>query len=628
MSQPPSTRQRLTRRRFLQGLGITSSAVVLTGCKTLPSMDGIGGHVRGMVSQATGRSRNTEANARQNGLKPWSPDDQQRADRAQYVIDHIKRHGTMPWIASESAFPDRLEEVEQVRSRIMRHAKAAGDLPLNPHITYAMQTTPVAVQGVLQEAGNIPKGRRPEVKNGMIAVPPGTRVRARFKGACLDDELPAPSRGESLTVRHSNEYIHPDLQGVYQGVNRLRGQGAMSYADYQQIIWAIRNVGADENAYLDNLNARQHRLLERAAPRGASQLVSTHTRESHDLLGDASKALMGELSKRFQININGESLSAGQLFQQGGPEQAVSTLLEGVLSREAPGAVPKRDESSFTVLADTVAIEAHAADRLDPEITMTNAGNDTFYFNPSEYVLESRRETQRVSIPQAGPGSEFDVPFDIIPIVPNEGVNALTQRFLDDLYLFTVDTTLRSARDWAATAGRIRTRVGALWAPVMDRISLAGEAFRHLASSAAGRRAARATLDTMPLIGNAFSLFEAIAGYHILERDNPSSMPERGLALIGVIPGANAARSLARNVMTSRHARKFAKDLTRKTAIMLKRYSQSGVVKGFDRTDTMQDVAWWTLSDAHELLASGVDADLDTEYTRPWNDVIGYVKSL
>jgi hypothetical protein len=610
-------------------------------------MEGLGGQLGNMVGQATGRPNGAQVNAPQSGLKPWSPDDQQRAERAQFVMNHLQRHGSIPWVASESAFPDRLQEIEQARASIMRAAKASGELELNPYITYSMQTSPVAVQGLLQDKGQLPQeGKRPQLQNGMIEVPPGSKVRARFKGACLDDELPAPSKGEALTLRRSDDYIHPQLQAVYQGVNKLRSQGAMSYNDYQQLVWAIRNVSTKDTPYIKNLSSRHIRLLDQASPGGANTLKRTHALESNNPLGDMSKAIIGELNNRFQLNLNGQTLTPQQLFQQGGTDQAINTLLDGVLGREAAGNVQTNDNSNFTVIGDAVAISAHAADRLDPEITLVNAGTEPYWFNPSDYVLESRRETQRVSIPQAE-GSEFDVDYEILPITTNEGVSELTQRIMDDFYLFSVDTVLRSAPGWVQRSAdsvsrgvsAINTRVGALWAPIMNKATLAGDAFRYardqLGDPAVRRQVAgqlkigsRFALDAMPVVGNAFSLYEAIAGHHILERDNPSSMPERGLALIGVIPGAKTAITVGRGIATNAFAQRAAAELTRKASVMLDQYANSQFVSGLQKSEALRDIAWWTLSDAHEMLAEEVDARVDSAYTQPWNETMAYVKSL
>lgn len=63
------TEMRLTRHRLIQALGMSSAGVLLTGCKTLPEMNGKLGQ---MVSDTlgTGRNRLNEVNATTEGLKP------------------------------------------------------------------------------------------------------------------------------------------------------------------------------------------------------------------------------------------------------------------------------------------------------------------------------------------------------------------------------------------------------------------------------------------------------------------------------------------------------------------------------------------------------------------------------
>lgn len=645
MSLPPS---RLTRRRLLQAIMAGSAAMTLAGCNTLATMPSLGG----VTGRITGSDRRFRVNEKM-GQRPWSPDDQQQSDRGRRLVDAARSGRPVPLVTHELAHADRLPEVERDWTSLVASAEQSGRTNLNQHLSMSMLLAPIIAQKWMQEDPELMHemvgDRQPALRGDVIDVPPGTMVKARFKGSCMDDKMPAPSRGEALTVRPIDGYIHPQLEGLNAGVSRLRGNDEISYEDFQHLVWAIRNAGQKENTFLDNLQPRHVEQLNRAAPGGHRTLMATHVAEAHNPLNDLTTGLLSEFNQRFQLNLNGQSFGPAELFErfaqngaQGGTEQAVSLLLGALTSQEADGPVPGGEERGFSMLNDHVAVKATAADRLDPELWIINAGVEPFVFDPTRYVLESPRDTQRVGLPSRPIPGHFDG--RSIPMEANDELGRLGERFVKDLKIFGIETMLREAVDMRSLANHeklIKTPVGAWWTYFQTEARAGGQAFRSGAarelaqkfgrfvpSPEATRLAFRHGADYLPIIGNMLSLYELVAGHHLLERDNPSSNVERGLAAIGVIPGGKAVAGIGRTVMASQRLREATNDLSRRAAVLLRNYSQNSAVRGLEETAIMRDIAWWMVSDAHEVLAEEVDYSLDNRFTGPWNETIAYVRSL
>lgn len=423
----------------------------------------------------------------------------------------------------------------------------------------------------------------------------------------------------------------------------------MSYEEFQHLTWAIRNAGVKDNPFIDKLEQRHVNLLNRAAPQGYNTLQMTHAAEAHNPLNDLADGLMTELNQRLQLNLNGQTLGPRELFDRfasnggdGGVDQAINMMVGALTSQEAKGPVPGGAERGYTMLNDHVAVQATAADNLDPEIWFVNAGVEPWTFDPTKYVLESPRDTQRVGLPSQPMPAHFEGwPLEM---ADNEGVQTLGQRMRADLKLFTVDTLLREAVDLRKAADLVKTPVGSLWHVVEHAKRLGGRVFRSLiysdfadryepsrlgqAAVGIGRFALRHGADYLPIVGNMFSLYELVAGHHILERDNPSSMPERGLAAIGVIPGGRAVAGISYSVMKSERLKRVTNDLSRRAAVMLRKYSRNSAVTAVEEAAALRDIAWWMLSDSHEVLAGDADVALDNRFSQPWDNTISYIKSL
>lgn len=612
--------QGITRRRLLQAMGLSSGAALLAGCNAMPT---IRGSLDSMVGKALGGSQLNQVNARSNGLRPWSAEDQQKAVRAKWVLDEIAQTGKMPWVPTENAYPDQVEEFTQTWTNIIAKSQARGEIAFGDYLTVAVGGTPLFAQGTMQDDGALPTGGgKARVSNGVVNIPPGARVRFSLNGACMDDGLPAPARGEQLTIRPLQGYIHPQLTDLYRGVNRQYTAGALRFNDYQHLIWAIRNVETKDTPYIANLKTHHVEALNQAAPGGANLLRRTHMMEANNPLNDIADNLssaFGEALGSLQLNINGQSLSATDLMQQGNTDQAIEGILNTLTSQEPRERVPAGDLSDFTVLDNGLVVQSRAAKQLSPGFTIANPTSTTLGFDPSGYVAESRRDTQRLSIPYVADDMPLDT--DEPGIGENDYVGNFFTRFIKDLYLFTVDSGLRNAYELRDRGARILTSVRAKWAPIMDR-----PIFKSvIAKVMKFEPLARKTVDYLPVVGNMMSLYEVVAGHHFLEQDNPSSMPERGLALIGVIPGGRMA---VKGVSSAVNAARASDELSRKARLMAESYKNSAIIKGITASEVYRDVAWWTVADAHEELAVAGNERWQNRFTDSWRDTIEYVKAL
>jgi hypothetical protein len=289
---------KLSRRRLLQAISVSSAAAVIQGCRSLPTIGDSFGGISAMATRAIGGGDGYKGvNEDVAGERPWTAEDQLRAERAKFMLQSARQGNGIPFVASELAYPDQIPRAIQEWNRVLAGPKARGYSTLNEHFQMAMIAPPILAQWALQEGGKLPKGSQARVENGSIVIPPGARVRARFQGACMDDGMPAPDRGESLTVRPTMDYVHPQLRDVYRGVARLRGEEAMTHKDYQLLIWAIRNVGTEDTPYIKNLTTRHQELLNQAAPQGYMRLMGTHEVVTRNPLNDLTNAFTDAVSE-------------------------------------------------------------------------------------------------------------------------------------------------------------------------------------------------------------------------------------------------------------------------------------------------------------------------------------------
>lgn len=615
-----------TRRRLLQSLGMTAAAGLLTGCKTIPD---IGGALGNGLNRVTSGRRN-QVNHELNGLKPLSPEDRQAAMRAEHLLKPALRNQPVPLVASELAHPDRLLEVETEWERNLSRYEAKGYTNINDHLTMAMLSMPLVGQGLAQKANELPTPKAPSRQNGRLIVPPGTRVTLRLNGACMDDELPAPEVGEKLTLRPSSDYIAEPLQPVYGGLSEMYGRGEINKKDFQHLTWAIRNVDTPESVHIQKLETRHIEQLNRAAPGGHHTLISTHQRSTMNPLNDLGSELGNLLNDSFQVNLNGQRMGLMELFEQGGSERAVDALLGDIMQRPVTGSgrIPD-DNSHLTMLGDSVAAMTTAHDRLDPEITLINAGMTPFVFNPANYIAESRRDTQRVALPTIN--GDVYLTYQPVGLAPNPHVNRVADNFLTDI---ATKFSLHPASTTSPDSDLITTPVAGLWSPAEAAGKLSGKLLHFLRTNPTGNFVGKAALDYVPLVSSLASLYEVIAGHHLLEPDNPSSPAERGLAALGIIPGVKYV--IRASQLTGQSAPVIARELTRRASIMLEKFENSHVSKMIDKVDgafsaqeALADLGWWNKPENVALLEEPEPSvRIEPRYRSDWEETINYAASL
>lgn len=593
----------LSRRHVLKGLGLATAATTLTGCKAMaPINQSLGGALGGILENDLAAT-----NHKVGGLKPWGGDDQTKAAQAQRIIQPMLEGRPSPLIGSPLAHPDELYEAEREWQTLHQRAASTGETNLNEHIKMSLLATPILAQMAVQKMGKYPVAQEPlQVSNGSIVIPPGSSVKLRLAGACMDDGLPAPNLSEPLTLRPSSDYVPQGMRSVYEGINKQYAQGEINKTDYQYLVWSIRNTGVKDSSYVNNLNAQHQAILNRAAPGGYRTLMTQHQMTAMNPMNDLVSSLKSSVGEAMQINLNGTTMSFGDLLQQGGAEQAVDAMLGDILQRPAPSTQMPGVESSYTMLTPYVAARAMASpsNRLDAEVTLMNAGLSEFTFNPGEWIGESRRDVQRIAI------SPLIEQSAVLPssLGPNADVGRVGELMLSNLANYGLNDSISD------TNAGISTPVGAKVSIVEMTDSLGGRALKFLQESSV----ARTVLDNSPVLGNLFGLYEAVMGHHVLEPLNKSSMSERALAVLGVIPGGRQVAT-ATNLLTSSSK---AIELTRKAVALLDKVAESTAVTIYDRAQTLRDLAWWETPEGEQLLSEDSSVRLDNRIAAGWGEAV------
>lgn len=371
-----------------------------------------------------------------------------------------------------------------------------------------------------------------------------------------------------------------------------------------------------------------------------------------DDIADGLRTALTESLSSLQLNVNGQTFTPMTLMQQGNTDQAIEGILSSLTGREPVERLPVSDLSDFTVLDNGLVIQCHAEERLSPGFTIANPTSQPLEFDPTGFVAESRRNTQRLTVPFLTDNVSIRV--EAPGFSSNIELESFVERIAKDFGHFMLDKSLSNpgrttqglvvdpANHLGSHLRKISTPVGAVWSHMMER-ELFGKVVKRIISTPAYARlrteaswvqfigemtgrdfvlAARGGAEFLPVVGNMLSLYEAYYGHPLLEPDNRSSLPERGLALIGTIPGGRVA---TKGVEGAVRATETLADKARK---MIDDYTNSRFVRGLEASEIYRDIAWWGLSNAHQELAIAVDDHFDTGMTNEWRETIDYIKSL
>lgn len=216
-------------------------------------------------------------------------------------------------------------------------------------------------------------------KNGGFIVPPHSKIVKIFKSYCLDEDIPAPTKGEKMHLIKIDEVLKGKYLDAYLAIiDHAKKTG--KYKTIQSMIWKVRKKAA-------------------------------HPLVTPQLNNNESRFITGANRKLLEV-----------LFEQGGFSnfgELFAAAAERIRNRhlKMSGVYPiPNDHSEYTLLTDGVAsriISLGGANNLTIEIA--NNTPHPYAFIPTEVVAQSKRKVQRLGLQ---PQIESLI-LDFIPFIGN-----------------------------------------------------------------------------------------------------------------------------------------------------------------------------------------------------------------
>lgn len=352
--------------------------------------------------------------------------------------------------------------------------------------------------------------------DGTVTIPPGYLVHYDQKGYCLDAGLPAPGKGEILSLIPAQSLIPEKLLPLYRAMLDRAYEDPSYRGDMQRLMWTLRGAG-DPYSMAARVDEKTLRQMEAAMPGGAKLFVDYHNGNV------AAKQLLNKLGEKAKIRVNGQEINPADFVDPRRSQAAVDALFRGstqAMSAPVTGAVPT-DGREFQMLTPTVASHATGSGTLQPQIRIVNTGTAPYTINLRHYIAKPGRPAQQIAMyptrsvanaryPQVPDNSQLDA-LDKLKKKIDAYLNADLARFLSNQVLKGV------AKD-----GCMRDL-----------------AFRALGNSPAAQK----LIEMMPILGSGLSLYEAVSGKSWVNGRDLNAF-ERVAAGLGVVPGAKLFNSV------------------------------------------------------------------------------------
>lgn len=566
----------MDRRRFLVASGV-GSATLMSGCVTTqgamqgPGLGDILQGIAGAVGGAAGRNASggrarlgyegnmqaAAAYAQFYEAMAQSGDPSRISLPGANLQTHVaalQRHlDALPPTLSDRQMADLWPQLSPLVERLSRTRTATPSVPGTPS-TPGTRPAAARLSGVFPSQSdwnldrdwyfsNEPRVVRTPRYQDILHMPriklmPGQTARMLLRGHCADKTLPAFGSGHLLTLRPASQFLANDRWGRLQMavLDHLAAHPqALSWADQQLLLWGLQGKEANGSPYyLQALLQRPDllQILEQASPGALAQIRQAQ------MMDELQKHLQQMLRQNLPPEVARFMGNANIVGLLSDPSQA-GAFIEQELARmaqaaPAPASQNIRPEAAYTTLAPGVHAHAIGSGRLNATVTMTNMSDQPFEFAPSQWVAESKTNTQR--------GMFINVALARVWDHAKAGHQTWDEI---DTAASLVSVSQRMGRLALGAAG---LRPGT---PGFDRLAQAMRFIhqRHL-EPLLRNPLARQAIDFVPILGNIKSAFDVL--------DASAAPHERILALYGTIPGAGTLVKIAGGAGRAAQAARWA----------------------------------------------------------------------
>ena len=492
------------KRRKLVGIAGAVSGLFLSGC--VPSVIGQRGSEN---SGASGRVSKT-------GLS------------SQEVFDAIEAGRFPGGSGIHEALAELDRGIERMRSSVLR---PIADQTVDDLVENLSEPLAKMLSEALEMDGwntAIPKGN-PFQKTGVVRIPNGTKLIYVQKGWCMDPSLPAPGKGDALTLRPMSKRIPDDLSELYSALGRWSSLPE-NKGHAQGMIWGLMSAGTDRGEWINRMGPSDVARWNSVMPGAADILKRKQSGGGiEDFLGQIGKLIAKDLAVLDDLFKDGPS-------SEGAARLLSKLIFDGENMKGGKGA-------GVSEIAPGVHSRAWGNGTLEAAVEIVNISGRDFDFDPTNFYAEPSVRKQGISgtteikyaafsgLPRGEGGASSDRPGRVSGALSD--VYSATKNALwaskEKILQIGAEVTFKKSFEWLGT----KTPAGA---------SATAKIVKNAGGTGAMAKFAGSLVGATPLLGNLLSLKEAVTGRDWLT-GKQLTRAEHVLAVAGTIPGANMLKA-------------------------------------------------------------------------------------
>lgn len=370
-----------------------------------------------------------------------------------------------------------------------------------------------------------------QLMNGKITIPPGGKLGYTQKGHCMDKSKPAPTEGDALELRSVSEVVTSEWVPVLQGLGVWSAANPNNQHQAQQLTWALMDLETERGDWITTMSPETRQQFDQILP-GTSQRMM-NAQQASKLQREMLKLVLKETKLDRYV-------TADLLLRSSYDPQAANQLLEHLIKQGQQSKVGKG--IGYSTIAENIHTRAQGAGVLAAKVEVINDSNQPFDFSPMLYYAHPKAEKQRIS-PTPQITNVYLSVRDMLTAeqqqkafeIAREVSQALIDELKDKIYDKVFDGV---ARKTPAAARAVRK--------LLRNYPKFGKAMGNLVSAT-------------PIVGNVISAYEFLSGRDITGQQ--LSLEERLLAGVGMIPGANTLRTVAKAAKSAKLSKASEKEL-------------------------------------------------------------------
>jgi hypothetical protein len=358
----------MKRRDFLLGLGSFLGTVTLSGCVT-PPVPMVSGLLPNGLPAFGGNPFRT-------GARLGSGRDDEASGRAMEIFEAGLANAKEFRVLSPA---EAKMEVRKLRKLLGSKFRRVDWFSRSQVRSLAETVVPTLVRAdkvfAIREHGG----------NGVFPLYPNETVKMRFRGFCMDHNLPAP-RHSPVRLFPLDRYYPEEKARIFTDLGRFAAKEGGTES-LQGLVWALQAAvnGINANDVL-HLSPRQMAMLREASPE-AERIIAAE-RSKQQIFSLVSKVASSVLP----VNLNGLTASLNPAN-----DESVRRLLSLLMEATPKDAEKALSGTPYTMLSpEGVVAKARALTRLQVDAQVFNASASPFLFNAYHYVAEAPTSTQRV----------------------------------------------------------------------------------------------------------------------------------------------------------------------------------------------------------------------------------------